>query len=468
MGVLALGPVALIVGWGAASFAEEHITVDQAVSLALRSNRRLLSTMKRATASHYAALSIGARLLPSVHLSEEYQHWNCPSAIQLTRFGAGAECESALTRPAPPDLSAFSPLQQMQIGALLGPLSGPPIVVRQQDTNTFAAALNQPLMGLLHIGFDYAAARAAARANDAGVQTSRASVTQLVRTLFLQYFEARAQERIAAASVADLDEQVRLARVRLTAGVITNADLLRVQVAAANARQQEIVAEAQAVVAKTTLFDAVGLAVDANLELIEPTELLAMPASGLPDEQAATQRAELHRPEIAQARLSSRSAAQTRRARYLSLLPEVDAEGSYLRIDGQLFVPPNQWFVGLRASWAIWEWGATYFQARLASQQAEALAIDLDNQRRTVAVEVRNILAQTRAAAAAVGVAEKAISSAEEAYRVTRALLQVGSATTTDLLDSQAALTTARLNLARAQYELAIQRVALTRAIAEN
>jgi outer membrane protein TolC len=45
--------------------------------------------------------------------------------------------------------------------------------------------------------------------------------------------------------------------------------------------------------------------------------------------------------------------------------------------------------------------------------------------------------------------------------------VQAGSATTTDLLESQSALTTARLNLARAQYELAIQRVALSRVMGD-
>jgi outer membrane protein TolC len=50
---------------------------------------------------------------------------------------------------------------------------------------------------------------------------------------------------------------------------------------------------------------------------------------------------------------------------------------------------------------------------------------------------------------------------------VTNALVQAGSATTTDLLDAQAALTTARLNLARAQYERAIQRVSLGRVLGD-
>jgi outer membrane protein len=101
------------------------------------------------------------------------------------------------------------------------------------------------------------------------------------------------------------------------------------------------------------------------------------------------------------------------------------------------------------------------------AQLADAAAVDLENQRRVVGVEVQDAIAQSQAAAVSVGVAEKTIASAQEAYRVEQALVNAGSATTTDLLDAQAALTTARLNLARARYELAIQRVALARAMAE-
>jgi outer membrane protein len=422
-----------------ASFAQERLTVEQAVQAAVKGNLRLLTVEKRATAGHDVALSTGARLLPGVHLSEEYQHWDCPFAIDFTppAFASGCQKTAAM------------------------------LVARKQDTNSFVAVVNQPLVGLLHTGFDYASQRSNARATDAFAKVTEAQVVQTVRTLFLQYFEARALEEIAAASVAELAEEVNVANARLKAGVITNADLLRVTVAQANARQQQIAAHTQGLVARSTLLDTVGLQTDAPVELVEPTSLLAMAAQPLPELHAATVQAEDKRPEVAQARLSARSAEQARTARYLALLPEVDAEGGYVRTDGQLFAPPNQWFIGVKASWNIWEWGASFFQARAAGYQAAASALEHENERRQVALEVRNTAAQAEAAAVVVDVAKQAIGSAKEAYRVTQALLQAGSATTTDLLDAQSAFLTARLNLARAQYELAIQRVALARVLGD-
>ena len=72
-----------------ASFAQERLTVDQAVALARKGNLRLLTVEKRAGGSHDTALAVGARLLPAVHLSEEYQHWDCPFAIDFTTFQGG-------------------------------------------------------------------------------------------------------------------------------------------------------------------------------------------------------------------------------------------------------------------------------------------------------------------------------------------------------------------------------------------
>lgn len=77
-------------------------------------------------------------------------------------------------------------------------------------------------------------------------------------------------------------------------------------------------------------------------------------------------------------------------------------------------------------------------------------------------------LAAVRSAHAAVGVAEAVITSAEEAWRVTQALLKAGAATTTDLLDAQAALTQAKLNLVRARSQKAVALVGLKRAIARR
>ena len=423
----------------AAPAAARPLTVDDAVQLALSTNPTFRSVEERAEAASDGARSVRGRFGFNVVASEEYQHWNCVFEISFTTFSAG--CPESVTGMALP--------------------------VRKQDTSTFALIATQPLLGLGHIAEDWKAQQRNADAAHAGVRAGEAAVREAVKNGFLRTFEARALEGIARSSVEELAEQVRVAQARLKAGVITNADLLRVQVAQANAKQQQIVAHSQADIARARLLETVGLdPVDRTVELVEPRELLGSAGQPLPQPGSLKGAAE-RRPEVAQSTFTLRAAEHGRNARAWTLLPEISLDGGYLRTDGQLFAPIDSAYIGMKASWALWEWGASWYAQRASMRQAEAEAFDLAAQKRSVTVDAVTKLDEAEAATAAVEVALETIASAEEAYRVTRALVQAGTATTTDLLDAQAALTTARLNLARAQYERAVARVSLARAMAE-
>jgi outer membrane protein len=402
-----------------------RITVDEAVQEALSKNDQTNAARARAQAAEASAKSVRGRLLPGVHLSEEAQHWNSAFALP---FGA----------------TSFT--------------------VREQNTNTFSVAANQPLVGLLHLGNDYGAASASADAAQAGARTVEDAVRENVRVGFLRYFQARAAEGIARASEAQLNEQVQLVKNKLAAGVLTNADLLRTQVAAANARQQEIQAQVQGEVARASLLAAIGRAPDDPVEFVEPAEL-EQTNQPLPEPKNAQSEALQKRPEIARVESEASAAHKQANSRLFELLPEVNLEAAYLNLQGQPFQPENSSFIGIRAEWNVFDWGADWYAHRSADAQASAARLLADDERRQVEVDVTQKLAIARAAANAVDVANAAIQSAEEAYRVTDALVKAGSATTTDLLDAQSALTTARLNLARARYDLAIARVSLNRSI---
>ncbi len=208
-------------------------------------------------------------------------------------------------------------------------------------------------------------------------------------------------------------------------------------------------------------------AAEFGVEFAEPKEILQAAQGEVPNYRSAAQRSLTQRPELVAGQLSQQVAERQRKARMYALLPDINAEAAYVRVDGQAFAQQNSLYVGLKAHWTVWDWGATYYAAQAARAQAQAAQLDIEAQRRQIQTEVASDLAQSTAARSAVQLAEQSIKSAEEAYRVTNALLQAGVATTTDLLDSQAALTQARLNLTRAHYQQALARVALSRALGE-
>ena len=395
--------------------------------MAIAQNAALQAARARLEAGQAAASSTARRLAPAIHLGDEYQHYN-------STFDA-----------------AISPVASFR--------------VRGRDTNMFTVAADQPLLGLLRLSADYSGQQESAEAGAAQVESAELSLRQAVETLYLRVFEARALEGTALASERELNDRLDVARAQLATGVLTEADVLRVQVAAANARQQAIQAHSQELVSRAGLLALMGLpADDAGVTFIEPKSLLES-GQKRPEPSVAQDQALSGRPEILQTRLSLQAGEHQQRARLYALLPEIDLEGAYLRSYGQVIVPTNSEFIGLKAQWAIWEWGASYAAYRASQAQARAAAFDLENQKQQIRAEVTSGMAQLDAAASAISVAEQTIASAEEAYRVTDAQLQAGTATTTDLLEAQSALTQARLNYLRAQYELAISRVNLRRAL---
>jgi outer membrane protein TolC len=419
--------VATLSSLNAAAGEVRVITVDEAVAMAIAQNASLQAARARLEAGQAAASSTARRLAPAIRLSDEYQHYN---------------------------------------EAFIVPMGGGAVFpVRKQDTNLFTVAADQPLLGLLHLSADYESQQKSSEAGAAQVRSAELSLHQAVETLYLRVFEARALEGTALASERELNDRLEVARAQLTTGVLTEADVLRVQVAAANARQQAIQAHSQELVSRAGLLALMGLAADdAGVTFVEPKSLLES-GQKRPEPSAAQDQALSGRPEILQTRLSLEAGEHQRRARLYALLPEIDLEGAYLRSYGQIVLPTNSEFIGINAKWAIWEWGASYAAYRASQAQARAAAFDLENQKQQIRAEVTSGMAQLDAAASAISVAEQTIDSAQEAYRVTDAQLQAGTATTTDLLEAQSALTQARLNYLRAQYELAISRVNLRRAL---
>jgi len=408
-----------------------RLTVEQAVQEAFRVNDQLRAAQARAEAAGDTSRSVRGNLLPALSATEQWQHYDAPFVINLSgQPGQG-------------------------------------VTVRNINANTLGVAANQPLLGLVRLGFGLASANHSADASHSDAQAVAASLGEQVRTTYLRLFEALAQQSIAQTSVEQLQKQVQDAEARYRAGTITNADLLRFKTAAANAQQQFIQAQTEALVDRQALLTYLARnPEDPSIEFVEPEELERVAAEPVPQPvDSLINQSLAERPEVRRAQSQAEAARDNDKAAYAALLPELNVQAAYQWTKGQLFFPENSAYIGVLVSWPFWNWGATYYAARSAEQQANAAEALSQDARRQAAYEVSSRYVQLKAQFVAVQVAETAIASAEEAYRVTDAQVRAGIGTTTDLLDAQSALTTARLNLARARYERAVARVALDRAV---
>jgi len=414
-----------------ASFAET-LTVEEAVRRALDSSPQVQAARERRDAALDSARSVRGQLLPSVALADDLQHYSGPFSVALTIPGS--------------------------------PVS-PSLTVRDQNTNTFVVSGKQPLVGLLKLSQDFSAANSSGAAAEAQLVNAERSMRESIESGFLRLFEARAARDVAKSSQVQLAEQLTVSKARVEAGAMTTADVLRVEVARANMQQQELQAGVQESAARTQLLTLLGVSLDADLEFTEPTELEAEAEKPAPALSEATSTALEQRADLKQQLHLLDGAQATSRSRLFALLPDIDLTAAYVRVDGQALAQKDSAYIGVHASWPLWLWGTQWYAHRAAAHQAEATRLAADDAGRMVRGEVSGRIDQLRAATAAIEVAKTALSSAEEAYRVTAAVVQAGSGTTTDLLDAQSALTQSKLNLVRSKYQQALARVQLRRAM---
>ncbi len=340
---------AVMLASGIASAQARKLSVDEAVQLALDTNPALQAAAAQVRGTESQAKAVRGRLLPTVFVADELDHWN------------SAYVDMVSMSPTSPSL---------------------PFSVRDQNTNIFNAGVRQPLLGLGHLAHEYKAQTRAADATVAQLDTARSDLRAAVETFYLQLFEARALEQIARASEDELAEQVTIADARLKAGVLTRADVLRVRVSQANAKQQEIQAHAQAEVARANLLGRIGLALDdRSIDFDEPTQLLSQTSAPLPDVSQAERTALDARPEMKQRKLEAGAANEGAKASGWALLPEINVEAGYMRTDGTIFNPANAGYVMLKGQWAIWEWGASYYGHKAAAEKAQASDFQVKEQR---------------------------------------------------------------------------------------
>jgi outer membrane protein len=413
----------------------QKLTLQEAIALALRQNPKLGAARKQAEAVGDQADSQRGRLLPVVHGAVSYSHIHSQEATTLGGIIGGGSGDG--TAPPPSQLNFWG--GYASLGA------------------------QQPILGLTHISQDWLAESDSARASGAQVHADEMDLRLGVEEGFLALFEARALGQIAKSSLDDLSQQLTITEANLKNGTMTQADLLRVKTAVANAQQQQIQAAVQEQVARAQLLTTLGLPANSHeVDFVEPE---SYQGRSPPSEDEALNLARQNRPELKAAELSLSAADHKKLARWFNLLPEAGVGITWYHMLNIPTFPSDIFVFGLSASWNIWQWGADYYQAEAAGAEAESAHLMLTSELDVVIQEVETRLSQEKAAANAVQVAQAAIDSAVEAFRVTQVTVNAGSATTTDLLDAQSALTQARLNLVRAHYQEWRAQAELNRAV---
>ncbi len=415
----------------AESSSPRTLSLDQCVAVALRENPDAQSSEYAVRSAEAERAEVRGAFAPKVQFDGNVQQWTSPFAIA---FG------------------------------------GTNFTVRDAFTWTAGVSLIQPITALLPIyqqykiqelGVDVAAIRRAAMRREVAFHTIEA------------YYRLLESERLAAVasdSVAQLEAQLKQAQSQFDNGVIGKNDLLRAGLALAEPQRQRLDPDRRS---RWSSRCGQLATIDGAALPTKATRARAVPRARPPPlPEPALEAAESPRgvqppraPAISPGWRSTRPRWRSR-TRRRSSVPVVNAVGNYTHTEGSPFQQVNAAYVGLAASWDVWDWGTTLGQRSTwrDAKLHQAILARRSSRTRNCASEAQQAFVNAQSSRQALEVARTAVSQAEENFRIVTKKFENNAATSFDVVDAEALLTQSRGQVEQALYDYLIASAALQKA----
>lgn len=281
------------------------------------------------------------------------------------------------------------------------------------------------------------------------------------KTAFFTLLKDEANVAVYQEQVTADTENVRIAQAKFTAGTAARYDVLTAQTTLANDQQSLSSAQDQVNLAVANLNSALGQPLDTPLNVVAP----ALPPLDQPiDLNAAVQRAYKDRPELRQADNNIEIARKLVKLAGASLSPSLGISGNADYSQHVSTGDHDTWSLSATLAIPLYDGGTTHAKVKEAQSDLTTQEITRTQLRQSVELECRQAYLNANDARARATAASASVDSAEEAYRLAQVRYQNGLNTFVEVTTSAAQLTTARTNLASAQFDFQTSLAQLLRA----
>jgi len=298
---------------------------------------------------------------------------------------------------------------------------------------------------------------------------------------YFNWVQARGAIVVAREAIAQSKAHLEDAKKSFAVGLASRADVLRIDAQVAAAQQAEAESIAFASVAEEQLRILLATPADKSLEI--GSDVLNEPAVPPAETLAALQDVALaRRLELRALDETIYSLKQVEAATAAGYFPRIDAFGdaTYANPNQRIFpsspVWTGTWDAGVRLSWTLNDTFTTLGATAEARARTAGLIEQKGAIRDALRTEVASAYADALKAPPTIEAADRGMISAEESLRVRRELFRNGKATSSELVDAEAELTSARLRrlnahvgqlVARARLDHATGRDAPAKPVAE-
>lgn len=420
--------------------AEEKLTLERAVELALERNSTLVAAAARLRGAEAEAGIARAGRMPRIRVEANVQSTDHPALVFTHKLTQGEFTASDF------DVAA---------------LNDPDALENWQGRFT----VEQPLWTGGRLKHGIAAADAGLDATASEKEATRQQVIYRTVDAWTAAVVASARVELAHSALKSADANLRIVRDLRDAGLVVASDPLQAEVRQAEVLEMLAQAEAGAATAAASLRAVLGGWAG---ELDLPADLPAPGDSGEPEPGDLAEllaEAERARPELAALEHGRRAAEARARLERASRRPEVALQGFAETDDADFFGASNAHYaIGVGLRFDLFDPSRTSRVAR-AGARVDEVEARADGLRRQVALDVTSAFHQLRAVEQRLVQTRRAVDLATASLDIVRDRYRNGLALVTELLDSETSLTGARLRRLAAERDLRLARAGLDLAV---
>lgn len=400
------------------------LTLDKAIEIGLQNSKQLHSSLMKVKSSEAKVKEVSALRLPSLKLNAGYRR-----------------------------LSEVDPF------IINTPFGSFPIAPGIFDNYSVQVSVFQPLFTGFRLVGNINLNEELSNATKEEFNKDKSELLFNIKNSYWGVFKAMQFKKVMDETVAQIKAHVEDAKNLEKAGMLTKNDILKIEVQLSNAIYQQLEAENAVKLAMTALNNVMGIPLNTQIEIVSDVNLNEYKTEEL---SKLVNVAIENRPEVkaADSRVKASEAGVT--LAKSSWYPQLSLYANYYYSKPNQRILPTQnrfdgtWDAGINLSMNLWDWLTTKHQTDQAEAQL-AQAIDgIGLIKDGITLEVtQNYLSLTQANKK-IEIAKLIVTQAEENLRVTSQKFRNGLATSSDLIDAEAALISAKTNYTTSivDYEL--------------
>jgi outer membrane protein TolC len=244
--------------------------------------------------------------------------------------------------------------------------------------------------------------------------------------------------------------------------LVPKNELLAVQVALADARQNELRAANAAEVAAAAYNRRLGAPLDRPVEL---SETLAVPVDLAQDLPALVEQAQSRRAELDAFDAQAEAYGQLARTERSRVLPQIALSGGYQYLENQFLDDETVGMAGIGVQWALFDGGQSRKRAAALDRNRRATEQQRAEASSHIELQVRQAYLGIQESRQRVAVTAQAAEQADENLRIARERYTAGLGTQTQLLQAETLRVQALRNRDDATLDAGLAQLRLARAV---